>query len=427
MREKVLVGRKYIEECNNYRNSYTNDCFAPFNFTNTMKASRNTLLYFLLPIASVFVFCTSSITLENNPPAYTVSEAFPALSFSRPVDLQHAGDGSGRLFVVEQPGVISVFVKTPSAKTKKTFLNITNKVEDAGNEEGLLGLAFHPNYKNNGYFFVNYTASNPDRTVISRFKVTSGNPEQADPNSETVMLTFTQPYSNHNGGQVTFGPDGYLYIAVGDGGSGGDPQGHGQNLSTLLGSILRIDVDKQENGKQYAIPSDNPFAKNTSGYREEIYAYGLRNPWRLSFDPVTKQLWTGDVGQNAFEEIDIIEKGGNYGWNIMEGNHCYNPSSGCKRVGLKTPVWEYGRGEGVSVTGGFVYRGAALPSLIGKYIYADFGSGKIWALDASNRNSPVNSELMKADFNISSFGVDEKNELYLCGFDGKIYKLEALK
>lgn len=353
---------------------------------------------------------------------YQVKQAFPGLSFTRPVDLQHSNDNSNRLFVVEQEGIISVFKNESSAASRKTFLDIRDRVEDSGNEEGLLGLAFHPQYKTNGYLYVNYTASNPDRTVISRFKV-SANADSADPNSEEVILTFSQPYSNHNGGQVSFGPDGYLYIAVGDGGSGGDPQGHGQNLKTLLATILRIDVNKQEKGKKYAIPKDNPFAGNKSGYKEEIYAYGLRNPWRMSFDPVTKKLWTGDVGQNAYEEIDIIEKGGNYGWNTMEGRHCFEPKKNCNQQGLKLPVWEYPRSEGVSITAGFVYRGLSLPALTGKYIYADYGSGKIWALDATNVSSPLNTLLIKSDLNISSFGVDPKNELYICAFDGKIYSL----
>jgi glucose/arabinose dehydrogenase len=380
------------------------------------------IVYLLLGVFCL-AFQPDEATLP--PVSYQTANAFPALSFHRPVDLQHANDNSGRLFVVEQAGLISVFQNDKTVKSKKTFLDIQNKVDDRGNEEGLLGLAFHPDYKINGFFFVNYTASNPERTVISRFKVLATNANQADPSSELVILTFEQPYSNHNGGQVSFGPDGYLYVGVGDGGSGGDPQGHGQNRKTLLGTILRIDINKQEGGKQYGIPIDNPFAKNTSGYREEIYAYGLRNPWRFSFDPVTKQLWTGDVGQNAYEEIDIIEKGGNYGWNVMEGRHCYSPRNDCQTAGLRMPVWEYGRNEGISITGGFVYRGKTLPGLVGKYVYADYATRKVWALDVSNTNRPINTELFEADFNTSSFGVDDKNELYLCGFDDKIYKLTA--
>ena len=354
-----------------------------------------------------------------NGRSYQTVVAFPKLSFQRPVDLQHSGDNTNRIFVVDQPGEIFVFKNEATTSTKKLFLDIKNKVDDGGNEEGLLGLAFHPDYKSNGYFYVNYTASNPNRTVISRFKVSS-DANKADPASELVILEFRQPYSNHNGGQVSFGADGFLYIATGDGGSGGDPQANGQDKSALLGKILRIDVDRESNGNHYAIPADNPFAAS-SEYRKEIYAYGLRNPWRFSFDPVTKSLWTGDVGQNAYEEIDIIAKGGNYGWNTMEGKHCFEPSRNCNTSGLLMPIWEYNRSEGISVTGGFVYRGSILKGLIGKYIFADYGSGNIWALDPSNVNNPLVTKLSTSDLHIASFGVDQNNELYMCAFDGKIY------
>jgi glucose/arabinose dehydrogenase len=375
----------------------------------------------------LFAFCSDASREddENTPAAtYKTVIAFPQLSFTRPVDLQSPADNTDRIFVVEQAGIISVFPNDKNTAAKKTFLDIRDNVDDGGNEEGLLGLAFHPDYKTNGYFYVNYTAENPNRTVISRFKVSSGNADQADRASELELLTFEQPYSNHNGGQVSFGPDGFLYIAVGDGGSGGDPQDNGENRSTLLGTILRIDVNKQENGKAYGIPSDNPFANNSNGYREEIYAYGLRNPWRFSFDAANSSMWTGDVGQNAYEEIDIIEKGGNYGWNTMEGNHCFEPKSGCDRSGLKPPIHEYGHEEGFSVTGGFVYRGPTLKDLEGKYIYADYATRRIWALDHTDLSKPVNTQLLEADFNISSFGIDQDQELYLCGFDGKIHRLE---
>jgi len=241
--------------------------------------------------------------------------------------------------------------------------------------------------------------------------------------TQMVLLEFGQPYSNHNGGQLAFGPDGYLYIAVGDGGSGGDPQGNGQNPKTLLGTILRIDVDNSNGEFNYAIPPDNPFANNTEGFREEIYAYGLRNPWRFSFDAENGQLWTGDVGQNAYEEINIIEKGANYGWNMMEGFHCYKPAENCDKEGLELPVWEYDRSGGdISVTGGFVYRGPSHSELEGLYVYADYVSGRIWTLDNSDPTNPENNELLRASFSISSFGVDEDNEIYICGFDGKIHK-----
>ena len=383
---------------------------------------------FNLLFLSCLLFNTACAQDNSNPTSpingnLAVVEAFPSLSFERPVDFQHANDNSKRLFVVEQRGVISVFENDPKTSAKSEFLSIESKVDDSGNEEGLLGLAFHPDYKSNGFFYVNYTANNPNRTVISRFKVSPSNPNQADPASEMILLEFDQPYSNHNGGQLAFGPDGYLYIAVGDGGSGGDPQGNGQNRNTLLGTILRIDVDKSEGSKNYSIPSDNPFVGSSEGFQKEIYAYGLRNPWRLSFDSETGELWVGDVGQNKYEEIDIIKKGGNYGWNTMEGFHCFN-SSNCNTEGLELPVWEYDRSRGdISITGGYVYRGSAIQQLKGLYIYADYVSGRIWSLDMTNSNSPVNTELFDTDFPISSFGVDENQELYLCGFDDKIYKL----
>jgi glucose/arabinose dehydrogenase len=380
-------------------------------------------LYFITGLLLVFfVGCAQSAEdYKSKTGNMEVQEAFPNLSFTRPVDLQHANDN--RLFVVEQAGVISVFSNEPAVENATVYLDIEDRVDDGGNEEGLLGLAFHPDYQRNGFFYVNYTASNPDRTVISRFSVSTADPDKAEKSSELVLLEIPQPYSNHNGGQLAFGPDGYLYIAVGDGGSGGDPQNNGQNLNTLLGTILRIDVNAKAAGKNYAIPADNPFAANSQGYREEIWAYGLRNPWRFSFDRESNTLWAADVGQNKWEEVDIIAKGGNYGWNVMEGNHCFEPSLGCDQEGLILPVWEYDRDQGVSITGGFVYRGPAVEQLVGKYIYADFVSSRIWSLDFSDPSDPVNTEVFKVPFPVSSFGVDQQQELYLCGFDGKIYKL----
>lgn len=376
------------------------------------------------------ISCGSSTDSDNGDPPppdpgdYQVQEAFPELSFTNPVDLQHPGDGTDRLFVVEQQGIIYVFENDASVADKSLFLDITDRVDNTGNEEGLLGLAFHPDYENNGYFFVNYTANNPDRTVISRFEVSTNNADQADVASETIILTYEQPFSNHNGGQIAFGPDGYLYIASGDGGSGGDPQGNGQNRATLLGNILRIDVDNTSGNNNYAIPPDNPFVNNNQGYREEIFAYGLRNPWRFSFDPATGRLLAGDVGQADLEEIDIIESGGNFGWNVMEGTQCYQ-NDNCDTSGLILPVWEYAHSQGnASITGGFVYRGPTLNNLTGLYIYADFASGRIWSLDISDIDNPENTELLDTDLLISSFGVDDVNELYICAFDGKIYRLQ---
>ncbi len=366
--------------------------------------------------------CASGCSAESVQAQFELEVAFPDLRFTRPVDLQHAGDGSNRLFVVEQAGVIRVFNNDPSIASAPVFLDIRDRVNDGG-EEGLLGLAFHPNYAANGFFYVYYSASNPRRSIIARYEVDATDPNRADPSSEVVVLEVAQPFANHNGGQIAFGPDGYLYIALGDGGSGGDPQGHGQNLQTLLGAFLRIDVDNPDADRNYSIPSDNPFVGNTTGFREEIYAYGLRNPWRFSFDPVTGLLWTGDVGQGDFEEVDIIEKGGNYGWNTMEGFQCFSPSSGCNQTGLVLPVHEYAHNnQRKSITGGHVYRGSRIPELTGAYIYADFIDGRIWALEYDGQQVVQNTELVNTSLSIAAFGVDEARELYICAFDGRIYR-----
>lgn len=384
------------------------------------KAKRMMTKHLSKAIFSVLILCQVSLA------QYQLQEAFPNLGFEQPVDLQHSGDGSNRIFVVEQPGRIRVLANTATAAAAKLFLDIGDRVSNGG-EMGLLGLAFHPDYKNNGFFFVNYTRANPRQTIIARYRVSS-DPDAADKSSEQILLTIDQPYSNHNGGQTRFGPDGYLYIATGDGGSGGDPQNNSQNLKSLLGKILRIDVNSTQAGKAYAVPADNPFAGNTMGNREEIFAYGLRNPWRFSFD-ATGKLWCADVGQNSWEEINIIRKGGNYGWRIMEGRHCYSPSAGCDTTGLILPIFEYGHNAsgGYSITGGCVYYGAALPSLQGRYLFADYVSRKIWSLGyyGVNPDVPVVEVLTTAAAGISSFGIDESGELYICAFDGKIYRLKS--
>jgi len=357
------------------------------------------------------------------PDSYEVIEAFPNLSFSYPVGLYSVADGTNRLFVLEQEGTIRVFENNRNVSAAQVFLDIRDLVLFGG-EQGLLGLAFHPSFAQNGYFYVDYVADNPHRTVIARYSVSSSTPNQVDRNSELIVLEVAQPnFPNHKGGQLAFGPDGYLYIGLGDGGSAGDPQGNGQNRATLLGKILRIDVDSSSLGLNYGIPPDNPFVGNTEGFREEIFAYGLRNPWRFSFDSAAGQLWVADVGQNRIEEIDIVEKGKNYGWNIMEGTLCYSPSQGCNQTGLELPVWEYGHDLGYSVTGGFVYHGSLMPSLRGTYIYGDYGSGRIWALEYKGSNQTVNKELVDSNLNITSFGLDQQNELYICDYNGKIYIL----
>ena len=351
--------------------------------------------------------------------SFTLQNAFPNLSFSRPVDFQSTNDSSNRIFVVKQGGIIRVFDNNENVETSEVFLDISALINTTANEQGLLGLAFHPDFDSNGYFYVNYTPSTT-LSLTSRFQASSSNPQVADPNSELVLLEIPQPFTNHNGGQLAFGPDGYLYIASGDGGSGGDPGNNAQNRSNLLGNILRIDVDGTSNGLNYAIPMSNPFVGETN-IREEIFAYGFRNPWRMSFDSQTGNLWSGDVGQDEREEINLVTIGGNYGWRLFEGNFCF--SGDCDNTGLISPVFEYEHnGNDQSITGGHVYRGGLTPSLAGNYIYADFIDGRIWALDASSSN-PEGVLLLNSNINISSFGVDAENELYICAFDGSIYRL----
>ncbi len=363
---------------------------------------------------------------------YLLSPAYPSLApFSRPVEIQRIPDATNRIVVVQQRGIISVFENSPATSTKKTFINLSNRVSQSGNETGLLGCAFHPDFIHNKYVYLNYTGdSNGQLTsFISRFTVSAENPDSLVRTSEKILLTLSQPFENHNGGCLRFGPDGYLYASFGDGGSGGDPYQNGQNKSVLLGKILRIDVDKTQDTLQYAIPSTNPFAVNSSGYRREIYSYGMRNTWRFSFDELTGKLWAGDVGQGEYEEIDIINVGDNCGWNIMEGFHCYN-STGCDQTGLALPVFEYSHNSGDnSITGGYVYHGNVFPTLKNNYIYGDEVSGRIWAFDYNGGVAPTNTLLLdktSPGTNISSFGVDADGEIFVIAFgSGKIMKLRS--
>ncbi len=358
----------------------------------------------------------------------TLVNAYPNLTFSYPIFIANAGDCTNRMFVVQQGGIIKVFPNDSTATTGQVtnFLNITSKVNfggSLGDERGLLGLAFHPNYKNNGYFYVNYTASSPSRTVVARYSVMPGNPNKADSLSEHILLQIYQPFSNHNGGMMLFGNDGYLYIGMGDGGSAGDPGNRAQNLDSLLGKILRIDIDTVAG---YKIPPGNPLV-GIAG-RDEIFAWGMRNPWRGSCDALTGQIWWGDVGQGAWEEIDLIEIGKNYGWKVMEGAHCYSPSSGCSTTGLTFPVKEYSHSFGIAVTGGYVYRGYRRPELYGRYIYGDYGSGNIWNFQYNGGGSISSDSLLIASpYSVSSFGVDELGELYLSHISstGRIYRFSG--
>jgi glucose/arabinose dehydrogenase len=328
----------------------------------------------------------------------------------RPVFVGHAGDGSGRLFVLEQTGRIRIVAG--GALLERPFLNLAGRIR-AGGERGLLGLAFHPDYASNRRLLVNYTRDPDGATVIAEYRTTLRDPDRAS-RVERVLLTVAQPFSNHNGGMLAFGPDGHLYIALGDGGSGGDPQNHAQNPNSLLGKILRIDVD---GAQPYAIPPDNPFA--AGGGRREIFALGLRNPWRFSFDRRSGRLFAGDVGQNESEEIDIIRRGRNYGWRIMEGPLCFRPRTGCDPSGLTLPVSSYRHvGGRCSITGGYVYRGSAIPDLVGTYLSGDLCTGEIFGM-----RQLVRSLLLDTGLRISSFGEDEAGEVYVVDLGGAVYRI----
>jgi len=351
-----------------------------------------------------------------------------------PVAITHAKDGSGRLFVLEQEGLVRVIKN--KALQQKSFLDIRQRVAHGG-EKGLLGIAFHPRFKDNGRFYVNYTQDNDGLiTIIAEYRLNDKG--GVDAAGERILLKIKQPWSNHNGGQLAFGPDGYLYIAMGDGGAANDPHNNGQNLNTLLGAILRIDVDTQDPGKAYGIPPDNPF-RHQANARPEIWAYGLRNPWRFSFDRLSGELYAADVGQDDIEEIDLIEKGKNYGWRIMEGPICTpGINSQCDKTGLSLPLYSYTHEQGRSITGGYVYRGKEFPQLCGVYLYGDFVSQAIWGLRtqkskvAKHKTLFKVQSLLKLAFSyfdddgllISTFGEDEAGEIYVAAYQsGRIYKI----
>jgi glucose/arabinose dehydrogenase len=350
----------------------------------------------------------------------------------RPLVLTHAGDGSNRVFVASQHGVIHVFPNDQKATKTTVFLDIQDRARysDDQNEEGFLGLAFHPNYKTNGEFFVFYTTKKAKLTnIVSRFRVRKDDPNRADPASEEELLRIQKPFWNHDGGTLVFGPDGYLYIAHGDGGAANDPYGNGQKLNTLLGKVLRIDVNHKDDGKNYAIPKDNPFVGKRDA-RPEIYAYGLRNVWRMAFDKKTGVLWASDVGQNLYEEIDHIVKGGNYGWNLREGLHPFGARGVGPRPDLIEPIWEYHHDIGKSLTGGTVYRGNRLRGLEGHYLYADYVTNKIWALqyDPAKKRVVANRPIPDPGVPVMSFGEDDTGEVYFMTFspEGKgIYRFVA--
>lgn len=372
---------------------------------------------FLRFCLAVFLFCAPGYAQK---PGIKVRPI--ATNLVAPVAMDCPKDGSKRIFICEQTGKIKIYKN--GKILEKPFLDVSDKLDRVGkaySEKGLLGIAFHPKYKSNGRFFIYYsapgTSSDDDHnSIVGEFKVSS-DPDLADPNSLTVIMQIAQPESNHNGGQLAFGPDGFLYIGLGDGGGAGDQhglKGNGQNLETFLGKILRIDIDSK---RPYAVPPDNPFVKQKNA-KPEIWAYGLRNPWRFSFDRKTGKLFCADVGQNQWEEIDLIQKGKNYGWRVMEANHCYDPENNCNKTNLELPIAEYKHDKGLSVTGGYVYHGKNVPAFTGKYIFGDWkgnlffleeSAGK-WNLYDMAIEGKKNNDL---DLNINSFGEDEAGEIYL--------------
>ncbi len=368
----------------------------------------------LAALVAVIAVSGALLTACPKPDGYQAVRVFPAVGFAQMTGVFPVPGAGNFALVLTKPGAIYRADLDDPGGAPAPFMDISGRViANPGMEEGLLGLAFAPDYATSGVFYLNYVAGNPRRTVVSRF-VAEG--ATADPATERVILQIPQPYSNHKGGSMAFGPDGDLYIGVGDGGSEGDPQGNGQDVQTLLGKILRIDVS----ASGYTVPAGNPFARG--GGRPEIYAWGLRNPWRISFDSGTGQLWAGDVGQDKWEEVDHIQGGRNYGWNTMEGYACYHPASGCDTSGLTPPRAVYGHDVGCAVIGGYVYRGASMPELAGWYVYGDFCSGRVWAVHAGDTSSqPI--QLMDSGLPIAAFLQARDGDLYIVSFAGGIYKI----
>jgi glucose/arabinose dehydrogenase len=418
-----------------------------------------TMRKFLL--LSAFIFCSpvfTGVIMAQPLPKIEIKRVFPDLQVDRPVWMSEAPDDSERFFVVAQAGKILVVKKDSDGGDAKEFLNIEDRHPYFENEDGLMSIAFHPGFKTNGLFYIYYNQKNPAdqhsqplnfpyRSVISEFKVSADDPDKADMSSERILLEVQQPFSNHKGGELCFGLDGYLYLGLGDGGAAGDPFGSGQNTSTLLAKMLRIDVNTRSTSNvgwhkqrlEYGIPSDNPFVGEPgSGFyaRKEIYAYGLRNPWRYSFDRQTGDLWVGDVGQDLWEEVDLVTKGGNYGWSVREGAHHFKPGpDGAQYV---EPVMEYthrpdlqsqglfpDHSIGLCVIGGYVYRGKKFPTLEGVYVYGDYNLGTIWGFRYDRDAHKVTAEgmLLQQPKNISSFAEDQDGEIYAIMLSGEIYSI----
>lgn len=412
-----------------------------FRIARRLTASFRPLRFFAWS-AAVLGLANASSAVEL--PKLDTEVAFPKLAFDRPVALAYPDDDSGLLFVNEQhQAKIWSFPDDPNTDDKRLFLALPDKIH-RGNEEGLLGLAFHPKYKENGKFYVYYSAddSGKRRSVVSEFSVSKNDPRQADAKSEKrIWVSADDPFENHNGGCIAFGPDGCLYISLGDSGAADDPLTTGQNPRDWFGSILRIDVDHPQNGKRYGIPKDNP-ALRSSRHRHwapEVYCIGLRNVWKFSFDRQTGDLWAGDVGQNLWEMVHLIKNGGNYGWSVKEAFHSFHPRQKTDSAAPITPPlaeYPHGRGQdpnrqddGKSITGGYVYRGKRLPELVGVYVYGDYDTGRIWGLRAVGGKTVENGELIDLSkskkLNIAAFGEDPAGELFILAFDGKIHRFVA--
>lgn len=405
------------------------------------------------PMGSVLVLTTSALfflvafSVPAQPiPIIELRPIFPALKTELPVGMAEAPDGSGRFFILEQDGRIVITRKGSDGRSAKEFLNITNRQPHVNLEEGLLGLTFHPGFRTNGLFYIYYSQQNPRRSVLSEFRVSAQDPDQADMKSERHVLVVPQPFENHKAGQIAFGPDGYFYLALGDGGRGGDPFNNAQNTSSLLGKILRIDIDSRttitnagvKETLGYGIPADNPFGGEPELYeysvRKEIWAYGLRNPWRFSWDSQTREMWACDVGQDTWEEINLIVKGGNYGWCVKEGAHHFKPGpEGARYI---DPIIEYphnprllpqatfaDNGIGMCAIGGYVYHGKKYPALDGVYLYADYVLGTFWGMRYRQGRVVEHATLLKQPKNITTFAQDVDGELYALAYDGHIFAI----
>ena len=400
-------------------------------------------------LCSVLLATSTVGRAADSIPSLELKVAFPNLKFNRPLWFEEVPDGSKRAIVIEQDGKVFIFPRQADAKDPTVYVDLTPRKPHVQNEEGLLAFAFHPQFKANGLCYLFYVQQAPKRNVLSEVQVSKTDPNKADLSTERVLMEIPQPYWNHKGGTLAFGKDGFLYLSLGDGGAGGDPHNVGQSGHHLLGKILRLDVNSRTGNLPYGIPKDNPFAAKDKagnpkadpfdtqpeGVRPEIWAYGLRNVWRMSFDRETGELWAGDVGQDKFEEVDLVVKGGNYGWSAREGFHDFKKQK-VQGTALD-PVIEYGHnpglcGEskfpdhshGVSITGGYVYRGKKFPALRGVYTYGDFGTGTIWGLRYENGQLTAHGPIVKENPGrpIASFGEDSDGELYVLAFDGKIYE-----